>query len=265
MQTIGSGRSIPIENSAVPVRFQDQTTPAVDTFFSQSTATTFSLTQAATPSDLANLYYVLNVNVGHGIVATNTIQLLDVIADRASFSVVVSVTADTITIDRPIDHAFPVTSLCRRVLTDMAVDGSGIGNEQIYTVRAGSMPIDLIRYNIIMTHASAGDDAKFGDLAALTRGLAFRIVDGYQDTIESFKTNASLRIFSGAPDLVYSDKAGGGTGAAHSTAARITFGGSDKHGIVHRVSGTSAIQFIVQDDLTDLGSLHIFAQGHETD
>jgi hypothetical protein len=169
------------------------------------------------------------------------------------------VATDLITLDRPIDFAFAAaTTLGRIVISNMAVDGSS--TEQIFTVRAGAVPFDITRIIVQMVHAAAGDDGKFGGITAISRGLVMRVVDGVQKTIFNWKTNGDIRNF--CFDLSYSDKAPGGE---NGTGARITFGGQAKHGVVIRLSGDDALQFIVQDNLTALTSLKIVAQGHEVE
>ena len=102
------------------------------------------------------------------------------------------------------------------------------------------------------------DDAKFGNITALTRGLVFRIYNTFQKTIFNFKSNQEIKQF--CYDVNYSDNApAGSTGLS----ARISFNGDDKHGVTLRIGTGEVIQWIVQDDLTGLDSMKISAQGHE--
>ena len=247
----------PLEsNGAIPVNIQDQTSTAIDTYFLQQTGS-FTLAADTSKSSTTSLVYTFTATTGHGLTTGNEILLLDVIGDVSFYSLVKNVVGDTITIDRPIDHVFPsATTLCRITTSQMAVDG-GV-TPQIFTARAGTNPVDFVRFLITMLDDSSMDDGKFGGIAALTNGLVFRIVNGTQKTIFNFKSNQEIRQF--CYDVAYADKAPAGQ---FGLSSRITFGGQGKHGVVLRVSGSDALQWIVQDDLTDLLSLRISAEGHE--
>jgi len=242
-------------NNGVPVNVQDQTTQPVDGLFAQSISN-FSLAVDTVASGLTSLVYVFTAAPGHGIGVNDEILLLDTIGNREYFAKVLNVSVDTITVDRPIDHIFPfTTTLGRRVTTQMAVDGSS--TPQIFSIRSGSIPSDITRFIITMLGDSSMDDGKFGNLSALDRGLVLRIVNGFQKTIFNFKTNGDIKQF--CYDVSYADKAPAGQ---EGLVARITFAGQDKHGVTLRIQDTDVIQWIVQDDLTDLVSLKIAGEGH---
>ena len=255
MSQIGYG--IPIESTGyLPVSIQDQTTEPIDALFNQSISN-FTLDADTVESTDIVLNYEFEAAGGHGIAPSDEVLLLDVIADRVLQAVVISVVTNTITIDRPIDHAFPsATTLGRIVTSEMAVVGS-LAVPQIYTFRAGVMPVDAVRFLLTMTHTTAATDDQFGGITALTNGLVFRIYNGLHKTTFNFKSNRDIRQF--CYDVNYSDKAGP---SLHGTSSRISFGGQDKHGVVLRTSGDSVIQWVVQDDLTGLTSLVASVQGH---
>jgi len=193
----------------------------------------------------------------HGILLGNEILLTDLVASREFYAIVTNVLGDVITVDRPIDHVFPLGSPGFIVSTDMAVDGSV--TEVIFTVRAGTIPTDLIRMIIAITDNSMMDSTRFGSLAALTRGLVFRVVSDYQKTVFNFKTNGEIK--SMCYDVDYDDRAAPG---AYGLFARITFGGEDKHGLEFRISNEDVLQWVIQDDLTALSTMRISAQGHDS-
>lgn len=253
--------SVLLKNRAVPVTHQDQTTPLLSSIFSQSVSGgNFTLSADTVASTVDVLNYTFSVNVGHTIVPGNEIILLDVLTDRSLQAKVVSVATNDITIDRPIDHVFPyagiVPTLGRKTVSDLSVDGSV--TPQIYTIRAGSIPHDYYGYSFCMIHSSEPDDSKFGDLNALTNGLVLRIVNGYQQTLFNFKKNGDFKRYGGL--LTVQEKSGGGE---YSTCCRINV--SEIYGIAQRISGTSAIQIIVQDDLSGLTSAEALAFGHITE
>ena len=242
-------------NGASPVNIQDQTTSPLDAKFAQQLSA-FTLAADTVPSGQTSIVRTFPVNPGSGILAGDEIFLFDVAGDIAMFSEVLSNVADTITVDRPVDHVFPaLTTLGQIVNTNMAIDGSI--DEQFFTLRAGTSPVDVTRYLTSMILSSSGDDSRFGNLPALTRGVLLRIYNGTKRTVFNFKTNGDIKNF--CYDVAYSDKAAAGQ---YGLSSRITYGGPSKHGVVQRISGTEVIQWIAQDDLTALITYTNVAQGH---
>jgi hypothetical protein len=246
-------------NGAIPVNIQDQTSPPIDALFAQQVGAGFSLAVDTVASGItaASLVYTFTAVGGHGIAPGDEILLLDVVGNRSFFCVVISVAVNDITVDRPIDFLFPVAStLGRIVTTNMAVNGNV--TPQIFSLRAGEIPIDGVRFIMTGTNNIAMDYSKFMGRSPLAKGIVFRILNDFQKTIFCFKTDAEIAQF--CYDLKYLDKAPAGE---YGVAARISFGGADKHGVVLRISGTDVLQWVVQDDLSSLLSLNISAQGHE--
>lgn len=253
-----SGDTASVNNNALDVNIQDQTTEPIDDYFLRELGS-FTLAADTTASTATTLQYTFTATTGHGLAADDEILLLDAVADRSFYSVVTNVATDTITVDRPIDHVFPsATALAKTVTNNMAVDGST--TPLIYTLRAGTTPIDICRFLLTILGGSAAmDDGKFGNITALSNGLVFRIVDGFQKTVFNFKSNQNIKQF--CYDVAYSDNApAGNTGLS----ARISFNGPSKHGVALRVSGDTALQWIVQDDLTGLDVVRVAGEGHKT-
>lgn len=245
-------------DGSVEVAIQDQHTPPLDSEFAQEVSP-FTLAADTIASGQTTLQYTFVATTGHGLAAGDEVLLLDPLASTSFFAMVMSVSGDTITIDRPIDHLFPAaTSLGRQVITNMAVDGSV--TPQIFTVRAGFIPLDGVRVIIQITDDSSMDTSKFGGGPALSAGLVFRICNSFQKTIFNFKTNGEIQ--QKCYDVDLSSKAPAGfTGLS----ARISFGGPSKHGITLRIGPDDVLQWIVQDDLTDLVTMKITVQGHEVE
>jgi hypothetical protein len=254
-----SGNPIAIgDDGSIDVNIQDQTTVPIDALFAQSVSA-FTISQDATASTVDAMSYTFELTAGHGVNVGDELILLDTASDRALQCVAITVATNTLTIDRPIDHAFAsATTLGRIVTTEMAVNGS-LASPQIFTFRAALVPTDIVRFIITITDDTSMDDSRFGGIAALTNGLILRIDNSFQKTIFNFKSNQDIKQF--CYDVEYSDKAPAGE---FGLSARITFGGQSKHGVVLRVSDDDVIQWIVQDDLTELTTLKIACQGHET-
>lgn len=240
----------------VNVVVQDSTSPAIASLFSKEVSA-FTLASDTPMSTIDTLYYTFTATTGHGLSddPASKIILLDIVGDREFIAIVKEVTGDVIRLDRPIDHVFPAsTSLCRIITQDMNVDGSV--TPQIFTIRAGVNPTDYTAIALTMLNNTAMDDSTFGGLGKLTNGLVLRIVDGYQKTIFNFKTNADIKSFMSG---IYSDKAPSGFFSFNAEVrTRDTFG------VVLRVSGNSAIQWIVQDDLRGLDELTSSVMGSGT-
>lgn len=238
---------------------QDQNTPPVPTYFLRSLSNfTLSSDTGASGIDAGTFVYSFEATVGHGISATNQIILLDVAADRQFFATVISVSTNTITLDRMIDHDFKAaTSLGRIVTNEMKVDGSS--TPQIYTIRAGEVPTDFTGLNISIVCTAEPTDELFGSVTALTRGLAFRVLDGYQKTIGTMKNNAELRGFGGCVE--YTDKAGGTNWAVN-----VCIPVRDAWGVVLRAKNDDVLQVVVQDNLNVAGIVSVKASmyGHLT-
>lgn len=250
--------TVPVEeNGGVPVNVQDQTTPPLDALFAKSISN-FTLAADTVASGITTLQYNFTANGGHGISINDEILLLDQAANKSFFSVVINVVVNVITVDRPIDHAFPsATALGRIVTTSMNVDGSV--TPKIFSLRAGSIPTDAVRFLIGASNNSAMDYSLFAGLPALTRGLVFRIVNSFQKTIFCFKTDREMSLM--CFDVKYADRAPAGE---YGLISRFTFAGQDKHGVALRIQDDDVLQWIVQDDLTSLLTMQISAQGHET-
>ena len=256
----GEKKIAKIVSGELDVNVQDQVTPPIDAIFAQEVSP-FTISADTDISTIDTLYYEFEATTGHGIIVGNELLLLDTEANRSLQCVVVGVSVNTITIDRPIDHIFASAStLGRIVITNMNVVGS-LASPKIFSIRAGAIPTDITRFIMAMTDDVAMDDGKFGGITALTNGLVLRIVNSYQKSVFNFKTNGDIRQF--CYDVAYADKPPAGTG--HGLGARMTFSGQDKHGIVFRIKDTDVIQWVVQDDLSAIASLRITAQGHETE
>jgi hypothetical protein len=250
----------PVEsNGSLPVNVSDQNTPPIDAYMLRSLSNfNIVVDTVASGHDAPSLVYQFTASPAHGIAPLDELLLLDVAADRSFFCEAVSVLGDVITIDRPIDWAFPVLSTLGRIVSSkMNVDGSV--TPKIFSIRAGTIPTDNVRFILTGLNNVDLDNSKFIGLPKLTRGLVLRIINTFQKTIFCFKTDGEIAQFS--YDAKKADRAPAGL---YGLSARFTFGGQDKHGVVLRIQDTDVIQWVVQDDLTGLNSLQISVQGHET-
>jgi hypothetical protein len=234
-------------------------TPPIDSYFLESLSTfTISADMVASGIDAASLVYTFTATPGHGIAANDEIILLDVPSDRSFYAKVFSVAVDTITVDRPIDFAFPSVSTQGRIVnSEMAVDGSV--TPRIFSVRAGNISSETTRFILRATNTAPMDYSLFAGIAALQKGLVFRVVNGYQKTIFNFHNDGDIAQF--CYDLNYSTKAPAGE---NGYVARISFAGDAKHGTSLVIEGTDTIQWVTQDNLTTVGSLKASVMGRDS-
>jgi hypothetical protein len=259
MVTDNTGEIAHITGNAIDVAVQDQATPPVDSYFLKSIST-FSIVSNTLQSGVTNLEYYIFVDSTNGIVAGTEILLLDTASNKDFYAEVKIVTNNMLRVDRPIDHAFPTNStLGRTVTSEMAVDGSI--TPQIYTARAGAIPRDITRVIVTIIDNASMDDGKFGGILSLSNGFVFRIVDSFNKTIFNFKNNGEFGNF--CYDTAYVPASQGPLGS-EGFKARITFGGQAKHGVVLRIQDDDVLQWIVQDNLSNLVSLKAVLQGHLT-
>jgi hypothetical protein len=124
---------------------------------------------------------------------------------------------------------------------------------------ATEIEIDIVRIMGWIQDDVSMDDAKFGGISALTRGLVLRRnnADGTFTNYWNAKSNGEIRLL--AFDANYASKAPSGF---YGFNFRNTYGGQSKHGVVIRLTTGQSMQVVVQDDLTDLAEMFMMAQGH---
>lgn len=243
------------EGECLDVCIQDQHTEPIAAYFSKAISN-FTISVDTVVSTATDLVYTFTATAGHGIVNGNEVILLDTAIGRSLSFKVLNVATNVITVDRPIDAVYHATTTLGRIITtQMAVNGSV--TPQIFSIRAGSTPADIVSMGITILDNTDMDDGKFGGITALTRGLVLRIINSYQRTIFCFKTNEEIKQF--ATRLEYSTKAPAGS---YGLLAGIA--GREAYGVVLRIADNDVIQWVVQDDLTGLSSLKISALGHYT-
>lgn len=174
----------------------------------------------------------------------------------------------TLGLDTPLDYAFGTASGCSILSVNLAVDGSTTPVE--FRITPGGLnpatQWDVTRIMGSMTHTSIPDDGTFGGIAALTKGIYFRIENGIIKNGFNAKTNGdlALRMF----DVTYPPAAPAGF---KGTRFRRSINGQDKNGVVLRLDGAvdpndaGVLKIVIQDDLTGLNSFIVVVQGHVVD
>jgi hypothetical protein len=265
MVTINGKRGCPIigpngnvadveSNGGLAVNVQDQASRAFDIFFSQDVGSPTTLTV-----DGVEDAYSISVTTGHGLVAGNDFILVDPVSERGYTGQVVSVAGDnTVNIDAALNFSFlSASTVVQQVTHELNVDGSG--TRQTFTVGSPlSGTLDITRFLIQMTTTGVPAFDEFGDLTALTRGCSMRVVNGGTVNLWNIKSNSEIANLMYDLTLFDADLPFNVNGLA----GRLSYGGQEKHGVVLRITGGEAIEFIVQDNLSDLLSFKIIACGH---
>lgn len=237
----------------------DQTTRPFDFTFSQTSNTDMTLSE----SPIA-FGYDIDVTAGHSLVAGDSLSILEITSeqpDRYYTGTVISIDGNTATMDTPICYAFdPLLSVMYERTNNLAVNGA-ITTYIFSLTNAFPDAVDLTRLIIHLLSDSPMDDALFGSLPALSRGIVFRkkISDTEYINYWNVKSNGGFGLLG--YDTKYNDKAPSGE---YGLSSRISYSGMDKHGVAIRVFPGETVEILVQDDLTDLSDFKVMAQGHFT-
>ena len=266
---VGPSNSLPVQITApletaakggtgIPVFVQDQTTGVLDVPFLGS----LGLTPTLALDTVVNSRTV-TLTTGHGATAGKVLEVASA-TDGSLFMQcsILSVAVDVLTLDCPVPQIFEAaTALVSISELEMNVNGS------VTPVVFSILPFpiqrgDMVRTIVEMRGTSAMDFETFGSIPALTNGCVIRINngDGTYRNLYNFKSNGD--IIEQCFDHSFQINNGGGT---RGFTARLTWGGWSKHGVVVRLDGAlgEALEFVVQDDLTGLTSMHWTCQGSE--
>ena len=202
--------------------------------------------------------YEITATPGHPFVASDFLVLAE--DDRVFQAQVLSVLGDVLTLDSPVDYAFPVIgTFLGKVTHDLNVNGSV--TRQTFSIGTPNIVTKDVHYRglrINITDGVAMDDSKFGGITALTRGVTFRLVknDGRRFNVANVKTNGDLGLFF---DNKQYDNRGSGGGQY---SLEITWKIAQDDGTVINIEPGDSVEVIVQDDLTALTSFRVWAFGH---
>ena len=245
----------PLEsNGGIPVNLQDQTSRMLDLWFLKGLAapTTLSVTAVVNA-------YTITVAATTGFVAGCTVAITTQTGYYFGRQIG-AVAGNVITLDTPIDIAYPAGSTCFPASRNMAVNGAV--TPQIFQIGpvgvATGFAVDIVRVNGYIQDDTAADDSLFGGIAALSRGIVLRKNNGVLQNFWNAKTNGELSLIC-ASDLYYTGKAPAGSVGIR---WRNTFAGTEKHGVTVRLEPGEILELIVQDNLTGLEVFEAMAQGH---
>lgn len=256
---IGKKTILPVEsNGGVPTNLQDQTTrPVILNFNKVSNSTTLSVVAVKTQ-------YTITVADTTGFADKAYIIIFDPTSSNFSFYRQVGAPAgNVITLDTALDYNYPIGANVDVGSINLAVDGSG--TPQVFGLRGtGVIPgveitVDFTNIHFSCTCSNPVDLAKFGDVAALTRGLVLRKRDGLITNYFNVKTNGEIRsTFGDFTPYLASNPAQNVDGFG----ATFTAAGQQNIGVSLRVPVGEDIELVVQDKIDTLTSLNAVAVGH---
>lgn len=206
--------------------------------------------------------YIINVTSATSFVVGQYMTIYNADDNRVFFADILSINVLAITINAPLDFAFPIGSFVSVGDTNLNVNGSV--TPQIFGIRNPTgidipLSFDVVRLMFKCLTSSSIDLSEFGDIpGGLTRGLVVRKTDGTYYNVFNAKTNGEMK------NIMYDFDIQAASGNQQDGfTARLTFGGWSKMGAVIRLREDEDLQIIVQDDLTSLGTFSIIAEGSQ--
>jgi hypothetical protein len=241
---------------SVDVFVQDQTTPAFDAYFFKTLGTT------ALAIDGSKNDTTVTLTAGHGAVAGNAFLLFT--ASAAFFASITNVNVNVITLDTPLSGDYSSGGSVILGERNLGVANGSLGSPISYAVELpiiDSVQLDITRIMITMTTDTPVSLAEFGDIAELTNGIVLRLIPATGDNIVYWNIKRNEQFALHAYDLTFWEATNPVQGT-DGLAVRSTFGGASKRGVVVRLSAGDKLELLIQDDLTDIASFFVMAEGH---
>lgn len=244
-------------NGGVPVNIQDQHSRALDLNFIMATGAPTAL---AAPTIVDT--YTITVDDTTGFVDGTHIGIFSGVEGEGNFFFAGQIGApvgNVITLDTPMDIVYVIGSNVLPTTRDMNVDGTTRKIFQVGPVGvATGVEVDITRIAGYLEDATSMDDALFGGIDALAKGIVLRKNNGIIQNYWNAKSNGELALICGK-DLDYTTKSPAGFFGAR---FRSSYAGQEKHGVTIRLEPADTLEILIQDDLTDLTAFRMIAQGH---
>ena len=226
----------------------------VNAYFTRDTGITANVAVAITAGDRA-----ITVDDDTGFVIGDFCQLRENGFTEFTLLKILTVVADVITFNRPIDNDYTTAADLFVVSKNMAVDGSvtPVSFRLTPPTMGAESKWQITRILISLTHAQAGDDGKFGGGSALTRAVLLRSNrSGIARTATQWFTNGDMK--ADMFNLEYSDKAPAGL---NGTSGRWTF--TESGAVVELEGFDGDFAEVLVQDAVDAGNttFEIKAQG----
>ncbi len=239
------------------VTLQDQTTDAIISYFSQIHNQT-TLDVAGELDDK-----IISVTDATGIVAGSYLTLFDAASLRFTPFFVTAVNGTDITLDSPLDFAYPVNTNIDVAIVDLSVDGSS--TVQVFGLRGGGTPpgvdlkFDVTRIIFSCIASSAVNLSLFANITALTNGLLVRLRNGRYKNLFNVKDNREMAGIMFDFNVSAADNPVQGEDGF---IGRLTFAGQNKIGVAVRLGIGEDLEVHIQDNLTGITNFFMIAEGH---
>ena len=252
--------NLPVEdNGGLSVNIQDQTTRPFDIPLNQILDDSYTL--ANTPE--INQYDI-NLTDTTGLTVGDKIAFLEQNGlEQIYFGFIKSITGNTITLNAPVPFGF-TPSLVYIFTFDNQLNVDGSTTTQVFGLTNNfNQSVDITRIIFKCTDNVEMHDGLFCGIDELTNGIEFRKYtnDGYYINYFNVRNNAKWGLL--AYDVDYNEK-GKPPDNTYGFSSRFSYAGQEKHGVVIRLDPGERIELLVQDDLTNIGSASLMAEGHFT-
>lgn len=246
-------------SSEKDVMLQDQASNGIIFRFNQE------VSETVLSSATALFDRTITVDDSTDITVGEQLTIIDPDTMRGFFAVVTDITsAPEISIDRPLDYAFPVSSYVLIETFAMAIDGST--TEQVFKVRVPEdydldIDFDITQLRLLCQTESAVSIEKFGDQTALTNGLTIRKKnsDGTYRNLLTVKSNGE--IYGAFGTWIPMAAANPGLDE-YGFFSEWRQAGQQNQGTVIRLEKGSDLQIVFNEDLSALTILEAVVIGH---
>lgn len=200
---------------------------------------------------------VITLTAGHGVTVGAVVALRQ--GTRYYFGTANAVNGNDITMDVPIDFAYPTTAWVTVGTANLRLNGTPAAPIVAGVGPPSNIDWEITRVHIRMVDAQVMDAGTFGGRDALPNGLLLRIDNGERYNIGNVKTNGDLAAFATRYEFDEKPPAG-----KYGFTSNHAIAGMQNAGIALKIRGAAGdqVQVLIQDDLTGLDVITILAIGH---
>lgn len=246
-------------NGGIDVNIQDQNSDLLVLRFHSDVDTTTITTNTA----LHDRTFVVDDDTN--IAAGSYLILFDPTTKRGLVCTVIDVATNTITIDRPLDFAYPSGTIVN--VTNVYMNNDYSTNETIFHLRISDSDydveeeFDITQIRFLCQSDTGVELLDFGDIAALTNGITIRkkFSDGTYRNYMSVHSNGELQGAFGYFEPFDASNPGQGVYGFY---AEWELAGQHNQGVTIRIGKGDDIEFVLYDDLSSLLILNAVAIGH---
>lgn len=172
-------------------------------------------------------------------------------------AITVAPTGSTLVLDGPLDNTYLAGTTITKAVANMASLAGTLAAPISYKYWPAPGQVEHIKRILLsILSPTQPDDGTFGDQAALTNGVVFRVVkNGVTGKFTNWKTNGDIRL--DVYDVSYAQKSGGGSWG---TSARGSFSRLDVAPVLDSATG-DYLEVLIQDTLTAT-DFRLKIQGH---